>query len=93
MGLAQPRELIVKVCQGTLQHLAVVWVLGGLQPLKDTLAGEQQVLFLAPGYKLSRRKLGFGFVTRRYCLSLLLLYRLAFPASRHRKDYRRSASR
>jgi hypothetical protein len=54
--LAQARDLGIENGESVFQHLAVVWVLGGLELLQYALAGQGQPQLLPLPGNLLRRK-------------------------------------
>ena len=82
-GLDQSGEPRIQICQRALQDLAVARVLGSFELLEHMLARQHEACPLALAGDLSgsqRRRCWTGW---RNCLSLLFLYRLALPSSRH----------
>ena len=76
-------ELRVQVRQSALQLLAVARVLGSFKLLKHALARQEQALSPAFARDLTGRHDRLRRARCRYDFCLLLLDRLALPASRH----------
>ena len=82
-GLAQPRELGVKVSQRAFEHAAVLRILCGLELLDDTGTRQQQSLAPLLAHPLIWRKARAGCRARSSRLGLLLFDGLALPTTGH----------
>jgi hypothetical protein len=79
------RELGIQISQGAFEHLAVVEILYRFKLLQHTLAGKHETLLVSLGFQLLGSQPGTRLARWGGGFSLLLLDRLAFPASRHNK--------
>lgn len=75
-------DLFLDRGKGLLERLPVVGVHGGLELLKNSVAGKPQAFFARFGGSLRGRQASLG-LFRGPCLVLLLFYGLAFPAACH----------
>jgi hypothetical protein len=82
-GLAQLRNLGVKVCEGAFQHLPVAGILGSFELLEDSSAGQEQALTLSLAGELVRGEPGAELTGSGRGVRLLLFDRFAFPPTGH----------
>ena len=73
----------IDVGERIFKHFATLRVLGLLKLVENPLPGEEHKVALALPGELLRSQLQPVFIHRGGGFCLLILYRLAFPASRH----------